>query len=165
MTRIECLVEDRGEKRSDLRLLAITDCLDEKLAQRILPSNWQFAKHIEYLPTQRLSGLFELFQQFAVNIAFTGIVCNQIPKMADLGLANPVDAAKALLKPVGIPGQVVIDHQVRTLKVDTLASSIRGQKHLNVWVVLEGLLDLQPFFASDTAMDDDHRASFAQETW
>ena len=46
--------------------------------------------------------------------------------MAYLGLADAVDAAEALLNPVGVPWQVVVDHQVGALKVDPLARGIRG---------------------------------------
>ena len=98
VSRIECRVEHGGEKRFDLRLLTVTDCLDQQFAQRhcfAFRLKSKFAEHVEDLPAQRLSGLFKFFQQFAINIAFTGIVCDQIPKMADLGLADPVDAAES----------------------------------------------------------------------
>ena len=51
-----------------------------------------------------------------VNLALTGLLRHQIPQVADFGLADAIDAAEALLDPVGIPGQVVIDHQVGALQ-------------------------------------------------
>ncbi|MFN7871775.1 MAG: hypothetical protein ACK5QQ_06200 [Cyanobacteriota bacterium] len=47
--------------------------------------------------------------------------------MADLLLADPVDAPEALLQPVGVPGQVVIHHQVCPLQVHALPGRIVGQ--------------------------------------
>ena len=52
--------------------------------------------------------------------------------MAYLGLADTVDAAEALLNPVGVPWQVVVDHQVGTLKViNPFARGIRGNEHVD----------------------------------
>jgi hypothetical protein len=106
------------------------------------PRKGELAEHVEHLPAQRLARLFELFQQLAVDVAFAGVVGNQVPQVADFGLADTVDAAKALFQPVGVPRQVVIDHQVGALEVDALAGRIGGQQHLDFGVVLEGFLHL-----------------------
>ena len=47
--------------------------------------------------------------------------------MADFGLSDAVNTAEALLQPVRIPGQIVVDHQMRTLKVDPLTGGIGCQ--------------------------------------
>ena len=73
--------------------------------------------------------------------------------MADLGLADAVNAAEALLEAVGVPGQVVVDHQVRALEVDALARGVGGQQDLHFRVVLERLLRLHPLFAAHAAVD------------
>ena len=57
--------------------------------------------------------------------------------MADLGLADTVDAAEPLFEPVGIPGQIVVDHQMRALKVDAFAGRIRCEQHLYIGIVPE----------------------------
>jgi hypothetical protein len=41
--------------------------------------------------------------------------------MADLGLADAVDATETLLDPVGIPEPVAVDHRLRALPVDARA--------------------------------------------
>ena len=82
--------------------------------------------------------------------------------MTDLGLADAVDTTETLLQPVGVPGQVIVDHQVGALQVDTLSGRIRGEQDLHLGVVLEGLLGLHPLFAANAAVDDDHRG-FAPE--
>ena len=82
--------------------------------------------------------------------------------MAHFRLADPVNTPEALLKPVGIPRQVVIDHQVRPLQVDSLSGGVRSKKHLNVRVMPEGFLCLEAFFAF-LATVDDCNGSFASE--
>jgi hypothetical protein len=49
--------------------------------------------------------------------------------MAHLSLANTVDATKTLLNPVRLPREIIIDHQVGALKVDTLPRGVGGNEH------------------------------------
>ena len=60
--------------------------------------------------------------------------------MTDFGLADPVDAAEALLQPIRVPGKVVVDHQMGTLQVDAFSRSVSRQKYLNLRIVPEGFL-------------------------
>ena len=83
--------------------------------------------------------------------------------MAHLGLADTMDTAKALLQPVRVPRQVVVDHQVCALEIDALAGSIGGQQDLHLRVVLEGFLHLQTCFSTDAPVDDDHGFAAAQQ--
>ncbi len=76
--------------------------------------------------------------------------------MADLSLADSMNASEPLLNPVGIPRQIVIDHQVCALKVNTLASCVGGKKNLNFWIVPKGFLRLHPLFAAHATVDQDH---------
>jgi hypothetical protein len=129
-----------------------------------LPSlELELAEHVEDLPAQGLACLFELFQQLAVDVAFAGVVRHQVPQVADLGLADAVDAAEALFQPVGVPRQVVVDHQVRALEVDALAGGVGGQQYLHLGVVLERLLHLEALFAADATVDDDHGLLAAEQ--
>ena len=68
-----------------------------------------------------------------------------------------MDAAEALFDAVRVPRQVVVDHQVRALKVDSFAGGVRGQKDLHFGIVLERLLGLHPLFTAHGAVDHDHR--------
>ena len=123
----------------------------------------QLAEHVEHLAAQRLARLFELVQQRAVDIALAGVVGDQIPQVADFGLADAMDAAKTLFEPVGVPGQVVIDHQVGALEIDALAGGVGGQQHPHTRIVLEGFLNLQALLAADAAVDDDDGVRAAEE--
>ena len=77
--------------------------------------------------------------------------------MAHLLLADPVDASKALLQSVGVPGQVVVHHQVCPLQVHALPGCIVGQQHHHLRVVHEGMHDLAASIAGHTAVDLHHR--------
>jgi hypothetical protein len=147
-------IEHRREVGFDLGLFTVADGLDQQFAQR-LALELEFAEHVEDLTAERLARLFELFQQLAVDVAFAGFVGDQVPQVAGLGLADPVDTAEALFEPVGVPRQVVIDHQVRALQVDALAGGVGRQQYLHLGVVLEGFLHLEALFPADAAMDDD----------
>ena len=74
--------------------------------------------------------------------------------MADLSLANAMDAPEALFQTVWVPWQVIIYHQVGALEVDTFAGGIRRQQHLDFRVVPESFLSLHPILASHAAVDD-----------
>jgi len=82
--------------------------------------------------------------------------------VAHLGLADAVDAAEPLLEAVRVPGQVVIDHQVGALEVDTFTRGVRGQQHPHFGIVLERLLRLHTLLAAQAAVDDDHRLLASQ---
>ena len=78
--------------------------------------------------------------------------------MADLGLADAVDAAEALLEPIGIPRQVVVDHQMRAaLEVHALAGGVVGDHHANDRIGVEGGDGRASGLAGDAAMNHDDR--------
>ena len=81
--------------------------------------------------------------------------------MAYLRLANAVDAAKALFQAVGVPGQVVVDHQVGVLQIHAFAGCVGGQQYPRGWVVAKQLLHLAALFALDAAVDHGHSVFIA----
>ena len=83
--------------------------------------------------------------------------------MADLGLADPVDAAEPLLDPVRVPRQVVVDHQVRALQVQALAGGVGGDQHPGVLVLGEQFGDPAAFLTPDPAVDGDHGVGAAEQ--
>ena len=136
------MLDDRGEAGAHLGLVAVADRLDQQVAQR--PAlELELAEHVEDLAAERLARLLELLQQPAVDLALAGLLGDQVPEVADLGLADAVDAAEALLEAVRVPGQVVVDHQVGALEVDALAGGVGGEQHLHLGVVRERLLRLR----------------------
>ena len=93
-------------RASPLGLVAVPDGLDEQVAQRP-PLEMELAEDVEYVASERLASLLELLQQLAVDVALAGLFRHQVPQVAHLGLADPVDAAEPLLEAVGVPRQVV----------------------------------------------------------
>ena len=60
--------------------------------------------------------------------------------MADLRLADAVDAAEAQFEAVRVPRQVVVHHEVRALQVDAFARGVGCQEDLHLRVMAERLL-------------------------
>ena len=141
LAAVERVLDDRRQPGAHLGLVAVADGLDQQVAQR--PAlELELAEHVEDLAAQRLARLLELLQQLAVDVAFARLLGDQVPEVADLGLADAVDAAEPLLEAVRVPRQVVVDHQVGALEVDALARGVGGEQHLHVGIVLERLLRL-----------------------
>ena len=128
---VERLIDGGVEARAHLRLFAVADGVEQQVAQRF-PLELQLPEHVEHLAAERLPSLFQLLQQPPVDVAFAGLVRDQIPQMTDLGLADPVDAAEALFQAVRVPRQVVVDHQVGALQVDAFARGVGRQQHLHL---------------------------------
>ena len=83
--------------------------------------------------------------------------------MANFLLTDAVNATEALLESVGIPRQVVIDHQVRALKIDAFARGISGDEHRHILLVSEEFLRLASILALHVARDRDDRILAADE--
>ena len=62
-----------------------------------------------------------------IDLAFASLAGDQVPKVADLLLADTVDSAEALFEPVGVPREVIVDHQVSVLEINAFARSIGCQ--------------------------------------
>ena len=120
-----------------LRLLAVADRIDEQIAQRLTLE--QLAEHVVDLAAERPARLLQLFEQAAIDLAFARVRRAQVPQVADLGLADAVDAAEALLQPVRVPRQVVVDHQMRAaLQVDAFAGRVVRDHHAHDRIAVEG---------------------------
>ena len=144
-----------GEPCLDIRTLAIANGLDQQFSQRLAFED-ELSKHVEYLSTQGLARLLQFLQQGEIDLALARLVRDQIPEVANLGLADAMDPPESLFQAVRVPGQVVVDHQVRTLKVDAFASRVGGHQHLHQRIVLERFLRLQALLPTHTSMDDLH---------
>ena len=139
-------VADRGvDHQRQLRLhlgpLAVADGVDEQLPQGLAPE--RLTEHVEDLIAERPALLLELLEQPLEDLALPGVVGDEVPEVADLLLADAVDAPEPLLDPVGVPWQVVVDHQMRPLEVDALAGGVGGDQDQHVLVLGEGLLHLR----------------------
>ena len=127
-----------------------------------MPSNWSFAEHVEDLAAERLARLLELLEQASIDVALAGLVGHQVPQVADLGLADAVDAAEALLDAVRVPRQVVVHHQVGALQVDALAGGVGGEQHLHLGVLREASCAFAALLAARCRRGCDHGLAAAR---
>ena len=116
---VESLAHLPRQALPNVRLLAVPDGFQQQFAQGFA-TILQPSQHVEHLTAQRLPGFIQLSQQRLVNVAFPGALCNEVPQVADFGLADAVNATEALFNAVRIPWKVVVDHQVGALQVNTL---------------------------------------------
>src|SRR6266568_1604995 len=83
--------------------------------------------------------------------------------MTDFCLPDAVDSSKALFNTIWIPWQIVINHQVGTLKVDSFAGGVCGEKHLDFGIVPKPLLRVHPVFAAHPTMNHNNSARPAEQ--
>ena len=148
------MIDDLEQPAFTSGLIAVADRFQQQFPERPILEG-QLAQHVEDLAAEGLSLLVELFEQPVVDFAFASILGDKIPQVADFGLTDAVDAAESLFQAVGIPGQVVVHHQVGTLQVDAFAGGVSGDEDFDFLVVLERFLGLAPFLAAHAAVNDD----------
>jgi hypothetical protein len=162
LSLIEGALHGLIEPRPHVRALAVADRLHQEFAKGAA-FELDLAQHVEDLAAECLAGFFELFEQAPVDVALARLVGDEVPQVADLRLTDAVDAAEALFEPIGIPGQVVVHHQVGALEVDALARCVRCDQHVDLRIVLESLLGLLALLPAHLAMDDDNGSRAAQD--
>ena len=73
--------------------------------------------------------------------------------MAHFPLTYSVNAAETLLYAIGIPRQVIVDHQMRTLKIHALARGVCSEQHHSVGIMGETFAGDLPIFAAGASVD------------
>ena len=101
----------------DIGPIPVANCFDEQIAQRALPEGAGIPEDVEEIAVVSGRHLGDLGQQPGEHVALASTLGHHIPQVAHLPLADAVDSAEALLDPIRIPRQVIVDHQMRALKV------------------------------------------------
>ena len=127
------------------------------------PTTTLRVRHIEHLPAQRRAFLFELVEEFLRDGAFASLVRDRIPQAAHLALTKTVNAPKPLLNPVGVAGQVVVDHQVCALEVHAFASGVSRYQDQRIRFVDEANLSLAALLATECTMNRDSRLGTSEQ--
>src|SRR5262249_6881308 len=106
---------------------------------------WQdLPNHIKHgVVVQGITDFLELIKQTLQHTTLDGIGSHKIEDQTIALLAIAVNAAHALLKPIRIPGDVIVEQDVAALEVDPFASRLRGHQDLNS-AISELLLGEQP---------------------
>ena len=124
MVLIDSTVHDIEELGFDVFLLSVLDRLKKQIPESC--SFEQLAKDVVDAATQSFACCFQLLKQTGIDLALAGVSCDEIPKVADLRLADPVNSTEALFNLVRVLRQIVVDHKVSALKVDTFACGVVG---------------------------------------
>ena len=167
LQRLPQLLADRGvddlvEPRPDLRLVAVADRFDQEVAERGVLEDL-VAEHVEDATAECLRLLGQLAQQALEDLTLARLGRDEVPHVADLGLADAVDSPEPLLDPVRIPRQVVVDHQVRALEVDALPGGVGRDEHADVGILAERLLRFAAHLTPHAAVDLDDRLASSQQ--
>ena len=150
---VEGVVDAGGEAGADLGLVAVADSFNKHFLKAAALEH--FAQDIEHPPLEGLAFDAELFEQAVEDRALAGLFGDEVPEMANLVLADAVDAAEALFDSVRIPGQVVVDHQVGALQVHAFAGGVGGDQDAHVRVGPEQGLGFAALVAVGAAVDGD----------
>src|SRR6266508_5340837 len=154
MLHVEFGINHLVEPRFDLRPVALANGFDQQVAEGTVFEH--FAEHIKDSATQGFALLGELFQKAMKDVTLARFNRDKIPQMAAFGLTDTVDAPEALFDAVGIPGKVVIHHEMRAaMEVDAFAGSVGSNQNQNFGVLLECFLNLTTTFARCLAVDGD----------
>ena len=161
MLAVGQVVDDLMEAGLDLGPVAVPDRLDEQVAEPLLAE--ELAQDVEDPTTKGLPLQLDLFEEALVYVALARLFRQQIPEMAYFGLPDAVDAAEPLFEAVRVPGQVIVDHQMRALQVDALAGGVGSQQDENVLVLFEGFLGFGSLLTAHPAVNRDERFGSAEE--
>ena len=149
---VDCSVDDLIQLGLDCRIISIADRFHEKITQWIAFK--QTTKNVIDLAAKSLPFSLQLFQQAGVNGSFSCLMGNEIPAVTDFRLTDSMNAPEPLLKPIRVPRQVVVNHQMGSLKVDTFPCGIVGYENFEGLVLIECLDHVAAKFAFHSAMDD-----------
>ena len=95
MVTVQCLVDFLCKAGPHLGLITVADGLDEQILEaRFLED---FTQYVEDAAFQSLAFNFYFLEQPMIDIAFTSFFGYKVPQMADLSLADAVDASEPLL--------------------------------------------------------------------
>ena len=159
---VEGIVDFLAKTGANFRLVAIADGFQQHFLEAVAFKD--FAKNVEHLALERLAHDSKFFEQAEIDITLAGFLGDEIPEVADLLLADAVDATEALFEAVWIPRQVVVHHEVGVLKVDAFTGSIRGDEDADFGVGAEERLGLAAVVAVDTTVNDDDGVVAAEHT-
>ena len=134
-------VDDSIEPPPSFWPVTVADCVDKQVFEGTAVEGVGVAEHVEEVAVIGFGHSVDFFEQPVKHIAFASVAGNQVPEVADLALTDTVNATESLFDAIGVPGQIIVDHEVGTLQVEPLASSVGGEQHEGARVVRELFAD------------------------
>ena len=156
------IVHNLPQSGTNLGIIAVANGFDQQIPQVAIIEG-HLTQDVEYFAAKSFAFFFQLFKQTLEHHALSCFFRDQIPEMADFGLSNTVDTAKSLFQPVGIPGKVIVDHQVGTLQVDTFTSRIGSNQDAHIFVLLEKFLHFAALISEHAAVNRHNRLVAAEQ--
>ena len=136
---------------------------DHQIFEGIAIKSLAVAKHVEQTSIIGFVNGGNLVEQFAVDFAFASVLGHKIPQRTRTFLPDTMDASEPLLDTIRVPWQVIVDHEIRALQIQSLPCRVGRHKNTHLWIVDESFLHGFACIAVHTAMDDLHRLRLPQQ--
>src|SRR5260370_4540771 len=123
----------------------------QHIFQADLVERQQLTNHVENTVAQLSPDLFQLAEETVENGSLDGIRRDKIEDIDIRTLPDTRNAPHTLFQPVGVPGNVVVNHQVTELEVDAFTCRLGGDTNLRRLV--KALSRFAPEHSVHPAMD------------
>ena len=157
---VEGIFDALAKPGADFRLVAVADGFEEQILEADTLED--FAKDVEDAAIERFALDPKFFKKPEIDVTFAGFLGDKVPEVADLLLADAVDAAEALFEAVWIPRQVVVHHQVGVLEVDAFTGGIGGDQHAHFGVGAKDRLNPAALVPVGAAVDGDDGSQYCR---
>lgn len=111
---------------TDFGLVVVADGIQQQILKTLVFED--FAQNIEDAAIECFVDGFQLGEQAVIDFALAGFLGDEVPKMANLLLADAVDTPEALFEAVRVPWKVIIDHEIGVLEVHSFPGGIGGEE-------------------------------------
>jgi hypothetical protein len=91
---VECGIDALIQALADIRAVVVNDGVEEELLEAFLLKD--LAKDVEDAPLEGRADRFQLGKEAVVDLALSGLLGDEIPQVANLLLANAMNATEAL---------------------------------------------------------------------
>ena len=109
----------------------------------------------DFITPKRGFDLLDLLKKLFQHLSLTSVLCHQIIDKYLSALPVSVNTTHALFETVGIPGHIVVDHEIAELEIDSFTSCL-GSDH-DLCSIFEYPLRIYSFFEPHPAMDGVNR--------
>ena len=124
MLVVECGIDALRQPCTDIRTVVVADCIQEEVLQALLLKD--LTQNVKNPSLEGFVDGFQLAEKAVKDLTLSGLFGHEVPQMADLLLTDTMNSSEPLLQTVRVPRKVIVDHQIRILKVHALSRCICG---------------------------------------